>query len=216
VDSTATTAWRSVLLPGGIVLRKKNILIVDHSLEAAHRRAAVLRGRRYSVRIAPSGAEAVACLRDSRPDLVILNLSMPDDEAYRVTSVLSAGEDASIPVLGLIGPGAARAQYETTSLRMEFLPPTTSTERMVAAVERIVGPPLLPNGCRCALCDGVSRESALSFVHHRKGERASLDVPLCETCGNRLEKHLKRVIPKRLIEFTSFEYGTQLAEPIGN
>ena len=59
----------------------------------------------------------------------------------------------------------------------------------------------------CALCPGVSREAGLIFVHVRRGERVTLDVPLCETHGNQVEKHLKRVVPKRLMEIRPCEHG---------
>jgi CheY-like chemotaxis protein len=201
---------------GVIVLRKKDVLIVDRSLELAQGCAVVLQERNYSVRIASSATEAVASLGDSRPELVILNLGMPDGESYRVMSLLHLTDGGSIPVLAIARPGAERARWGQTPVGMEFLSPSATVNELASAVERIIGPPLLTSGCRCALCDGVSRESALSFVHHRKGERASLDVPLCETCGNRLEKHLKRVIPKRLIELKTFSYGSNLAEPVGS
>lgn len=54
----------------------------------------------------------------------------------------------------------------------------------------------------CALCGGFSRETVIDFHHVRKRQRVSLHVPLCETCGNRIEKHLKRAIPKRLMEIS--------------
>jgi uncharacterized protein YlaI len=57
------------------------------------------------------------------------------------------------------------------------------------------------SGVRCATCDGEAQESAITFVHVRNGERAHLELPLCEACGGRLEKHLKRAIPKRLFTF---------------
>jgi protein-arginine kinase activator protein McsA len=53
----------------------------------------------------------------------------------------------------------------------------------------------------CALCQEVSREAVLAFHNVRKSERVTLEIPLCEGCANRLEKHLKRAIPKRLMEF---------------
>jgi CheY-like chemotaxis protein len=197
-----------------IVFPKKYLLIVDHCADLAQACAAVLGERKYDTRIALSATEAVASLGDLRPELVILNLGMPGGEAYRVMSVLRLTDGASIPVLALARKGSERARWGPTPIGMEFISPSASMEELADAVERIIGPPLLENGCRCALCNGISRESALSFVHMRKGERASLDVPLCESCGNRLEKHLKRVIPKRLIEFTDSRYGLTMPEPV--
>jgi hypothetical protein len=54
----------------------------------------------------------------------------------------------------------------------------------------------------CALCSGPSHESALVFTHVRERERVDLEVPLCEACGTRMEKHLKRAVPKRLMTFS--------------
>lgn len=64
----------------------------------------------------------------------------------------------------------------------------------------------------CALCGGASRETVINFHHVRKRQRVILHVPLCETCGNRLEKHLKRAIPKRLMEIV--ELAPAGAEPV--
>jgi hypothetical protein len=55
---------------------------------------------------------------------------------------------------------------------------------------------------RCALCPGPAREAVLQFTNLRRGERVWLAIPLCETHGNQIEKHLKRVIPKKLMEIT--------------
>lgn len=54
----------------------------------------------------------------------------------------------------------------------------------------------------CALCQRPARQSALSFGHVRNGERVELDIRLCETCGTRIEKHIKRAIPKGLMRFS--------------
>jgi len=51
----------------------------------------------------------------------------------------------------------------------------------------------------CALCPNGSHETVLLFRHIRNQEQVDLEVPLCGDCGNRLEKHIKRAIPKRLM-----------------
>jgi hypothetical protein len=51
----------------------------------------------------------------------------------------------------------------------------------------------------CALCNGISREGMLLFQHVRNGERIALEIALCEACACRIEKHLKRAVPKRLM-----------------
>jgi hypothetical protein len=54
----------------------------------------------------------------------------------------------------------------------------------------------------CALCSGAIREATLAFTHRRGGEKVNLQITLCGSCGDRLEKHLKRAIPKRLFDRT--------------
>ncbi len=57
----------------------------------------------------------------------------------------------------------------------------------------------------CSLCSGDSRETVLIFHHVRNAQRVTLELALCETCGNNLEKHLKRAVPKRLMEVVTIE-----------
>ena len=57
--------------------------------------------------------------------------------------------------------------------------------------------------CLCALCGDEIGETSLVFLHeHREPhEMVSLNIRLCLSCGNRIEKHLKRAVPKRLMDF---------------
>gem|GEM_PF-2766862 len=57
----------------------------------------------------------------------------------------------------------------------------------------------------CPLCGGWSRGTSLRFEHERPGERVRLEMYLCTSCGDRIEKHLKRAIPLRSMEVTSTE-----------
>ena len=57
----------------------------------------------------------------------------------------------------------------------------------------------------CALCGGWSRGTSLRFEHERPGERVRLEMHLCTTCGDRIEKHLKRAIPVRSMEIIPTE-----------
>lgn len=54
----------------------------------------------------------------------------------------------------------------------------------------------------CAMCGSWARGSHLQFVHERREEEARLELPLCSSCGDRLEKHLKRAVPGRLMAVT--------------
>jgi hypothetical protein len=55
----------------------------------------------------------------------------------------------------------------------------------------------------CALCGLAPGTAILLFLHDHVEDAQSvrLDIRLCASCGNRIEKHLKRAIPKRLMVF---------------
>ena len=56
----------------------------------------------------------------------------------------------------------------------------------------------------CDLCEKEPGESSLVFMHRheRANELVTLSIRLCLSCGDRIEKHLKRAIPKRLMSIT--------------
>lgn len=67
------------------------------------------------------------------------------------------------------------------------------------------------------MCSAESRETVLIFHHVRGAERVTLEMALCEECGSNIEKHLKRAVPKRLMNFQVIErlaalYAAQEAE----
>lgn len=65
------------------------------------------------------------------------------------------------------------------------------------------GPTGAPADANCSLCPARAQLTRLVFLHEhvQTGECVVLNIRLCESCGNRIEKHLKRAIPKRLMTF---------------
>lgn len=55
----------------------------------------------------------------------------------------------------------------------------------------------------CALCQAPGPQSRLAFKHVHEGGRTDLEIALCADCGDRIEKHLKRAVPKRLMRFAA-------------
>ncbi len=79
-----------------------NILIVDDTpanLEILH---ALLIDKGYSVRVASSGKQAVASAQASPPDLILLDIMMPEMDGYQVCTHLKAHDSTrNIPVIFL-------------------------------------------------------------------------------------------------------------------
>ena len=64
------------------------ILYVDDSRDLASLYADMLRQHGYEVHVAHSGFEALACLRQSLPDLVISDLRMPDMSGLELLTII--------------------------------------------------------------------------------------------------------------------------------
>ncbi|MBI4525478.1 MAG: response regulator [Deltaproteobacteria bacterium] len=88
---------------------KETIFVVDDNPDIVNIVKAVLEGKGYNVLCAYSGAELFTRMKEQRPDLIILDVMMPEMDGLEVLSRLkSASETSSIPVILL----TAKVQYE--------------------------------------------------------------------------------------------------------
>ncbi|MBB4637962.1 response regulator [Longimicrobium terrae] len=78
----------------------KRILIVEDTIELAEALQNSLEREGYSVAIATRAAQAGALAASHRPDLVVLDLGLPDRDGYSVLEQLrSRGDDAPVLIL---------------------------------------------------------------------------------------------------------------------
>ncbi len=78
------------------------VLVVDDNVKAVEQVATTLEAEGYRVLRAYSGAEAIAAARRERPDLLILDLMMPEVSGFEVARALRESEQtARIPILVL-------------------------------------------------------------------------------------------------------------------
>jgi len=90
-----------------------DILLVDDSPANLRLLMDLIEGHNYDVRVANSGERALAAVRSSRPDLIMLDISMPEMDGYDVCRHLKAEEaTADIPVIFVSArdDGADKAQ----------------------------------------------------------------------------------------------------------
>jgi DNA-binding response OmpR family regulator len=80
------------------------LLVVDDEPRAAELTAELLRRAGYVVEVAVSGGEALERVRESSPDLMLLDYEMPDMQAPEVLDQLRLGADrVAFPVIILTG-----------------------------------------------------------------------------------------------------------------
>ena len=81
---------------------KPTILVVEDDLDVAEMLSAYFRVQGYEVLIANLGEEGVQACRSNRPDLVILDIRLPDVDGYEVARQLRSNlRTADIPIIFL-------------------------------------------------------------------------------------------------------------------
>ncbi len=79
---------------------KANILVVDDTPENLHLLIRMLKEKDYHVRASPNGALALAGVETEPPDLILLDIMMPDMDGYEVCEKLKADRRSrDIPVI---------------------------------------------------------------------------------------------------------------------
>ena len=87
----------------------KTIIVVDDNPDIVNIVKTILEGKGYDVMCAYSGAELFTKLKEKKPDLIILDIMMPEMDGLEVlTRLKGVPETASLPVILL----TAKVQYE--------------------------------------------------------------------------------------------------------
>ena len=88
---------------------KKTIVVVDDDPDIVEIAKAHLEAKGYNVLTGYSGADLFACLKEQKPDLIVLDIMMPKMDGLEVlTRLKNASETSYIPVILL----TALVQYE--------------------------------------------------------------------------------------------------------
>ncbi len=88
---------------------KKTIMVVDDNPDIITIVRTILEGKGYNVFSATSGLELLDLLKTQKPDLIILDIMMPEMDGLEVlTRLKGMTETATIPVILL----TAKVQYE--------------------------------------------------------------------------------------------------------
>jgi len=118
----------------------RRILIVDDDPNALRLVSYTLQAEGYDVATAASGAEALASLAKGRPDLVILDVMMPDMSGLEVCQRIRANPaTARLPILMLSARGLVADRVSgLKSGADDYLPKPADTGELVARVEALL------------------------------------------------------------------------------
>lgn len=115
---------------------KKHILVVD-DVPANLKFAEQLLGERYRLTLAVSGAQALKFLTKAEPDLILLDINMPEMDGCTVLTKLKADPDMSkIPVIILTSEADSAVEMKCLTLgAVDFIRKPFVTEIMLSRID---------------------------------------------------------------------------------
>jgi len=185
------------------------LLVVDDDANIAELLSAALRFVGYEVQVARSGAEALVIARQSAPDLVVLDVMLPDLDGFEVTRQLR-GQGMSLPVVFLTARD--QMQDKLTGLTIggdDYVTKPFSLEEVVLrlrALLRRTGVTSETGGAKIVVGDLVLDEDSHEVT--RGGELVSLTATEFELLRFMM-RNSKRVLSKAQIldRVWSYDFG---------
>ncbi len=128
----------SVALEG--VHKKRNILIVDDHPQVFDILKYRLKDQNYHVEPAYGGEEALKMIKESKPDLIILDIMMPKMNGYEVLGRLKGDlNTASIPVIILTAKNTKDVQRDSSSFgAIPIILKTGNFENLIKVINEII------------------------------------------------------------------------------
>ncbi len=144
------------------------ILVVDDELGIRALLSEILTDEGHTVEMAENAAEARACRLRMRPDLVLLDIWMPDVDGITLLKEWGSAALLTMPVIMMSGHGTIDTAVEATKFgAMAFLEKPVTLQKLLRAVEQGLARP----GARAAIAEhnvqadpGLSAEAAMVGV----------------------------------------------------
>jgi DNA-binding NtrC family response regulator len=113
-----------------------NILVVDDELGIRDLLSEILNDEGHNVELAQNAAQARAARANSRPDLVLLDIWMPDTDGVTLLKEWSTTGQLSMPVIMMSGHATIETAVEATKIGAQsFLEKPITLQKLLKAVE---------------------------------------------------------------------------------
>ena len=170
------------------------ILVVDDELGIRALLSEILTDEGHSVELAENAAQARTSRERRRPDLVLLDIWMPDVDGITLLKEWSATAQLNMPVIMMSGHGTIDTAVEATKFgAMAFLEKPITLQKLLRAVEQglakpaarasaITGPARADAGLtvEAAMTGGVMLPTAPLMLGPQSEQSFDLDRPLRE------------------------------------
>jgi len=162
------------------------ILVVDDELGIRALLSEILTDEGHSVELAEDAAQARACRERNRPDLVLLDIWMPDVDGITLLKEWAATGLLTMPVIMMSGHGTIDTAVEATKHgAMAFLEKPITLQKLLRAVEQGLAKPSAkpapsgPGGSRLGDGNGsMSGDGGLGSMGHGGMSLSPTSVPL--------------------------------------
>jgi len=150
------------------------ILVVDDELGIRALLSEILTDEGHSVELAEDAAQARACRDRLRPDLVLLDIWMPDVDGISLLKEWSASGLLTMPVIMMSGHGTIDTAVEATKHgAMAFLEKPITLQKLLRAVEQGLAK---PGNARAAPAPGAAMRSDNGHAHNHNHAAESVMI----------------------------------------
>ncbi len=155
-----------------------NILVVDDEIGIRELLSEILKDEGYTVKVAENAQAARNARREARPDLVLLDIWMPDTDGISLLKEWSQNGQLTMPVVMMSGHGTIESAIEATRIgAFDFLEKPISLPKLIATVGKALA------GGRVLAKPGLSfahlgRAKVITELRQRLDQVSRLKVPL--------------------------------------
>ena len=122
-----------------------NILIVDDEVGIRELLSEILRDEGHDILLAENAAAARSIRNSKRPDLVLLDIWMPDTDGITLLKEWSANGQLTMPVVMMSGHGTIDTAVEATRIgAIDYLEKPIALQKLLSAVKRGLQRPAAP------------------------------------------------------------------------
>jgi DNA-binding NtrC family response regulator len=171
-----------------------NILVVDDELGIRDLLFEILNDEGHAVELAENAAQARECRAQARPDLVLLDIWMPDTDGVSLLKEWSTAGLLNMPVIMMSGHATIDTAVEATRIgAMAFLEKPITLQKLLQAVDkglsrpapRTVGASPAPTtahpvGAHAPLPAAGATDTPVMAAQPTSAQTFELDVPLRE------------------------------------
>src|SRR5512145_260410 len=154
------------------------ILVVDDEIGIRELLSEILGEEGHQVRLAENAGEARQARNKARPDLVLLDIWMPDTDGITLLKEWAANGQLTMPVVMMSGHGTIETAVEATRIgALDYLEKPIALQRLLATVKRALRNHELAAPRQLSMAV-LGRSGALAELRKRLAQLALSGAPL--------------------------------------